>query len=31
VRKPNTWTLRSRLTVILLLMGYIAIAHSFGI
>jgi hypothetical protein len=27
----NTWSIRSRLTVVLLLMGYVAIAHSFGI
>jgi hypothetical protein len=27
----KNWSIRSRLTVVLLLMGYVAIAHSFGI
>jgi hypothetical protein len=31
VHTPNTWTFRSRLTVVLLLVGYVAVAHSFGI
>jgi hypothetical protein len=31
VRKPNIWTFRSRLTVVLLLLGYLAVAHSLGI